>query len=865
MTACVNRKHTKKVAAVVTASLVGALSLGVAPVAAMADTGIDLQFEDPNEAFDDAEVVEAHFAQGAGTDVDKKVDGVYHIGYSKNEPVSLNWVSFKIYGETTNDLLVIDPVKDPETYEVSYCKRGENGEVGDEVTDPTDAGKYYAVVTAIDGTYKGASFAVPFQIDAVDISDIKLAGEISSTYDAETKDIVFYLDNNTNGSVDDGEQLYVGTDIDVQWYEAGHDLSDQWKVDSVLDAGDYRAYVTGKGNYTGAVDLNSQTVKVKKLDLAGANVFIPGIYVKGSTEPTDPQWIMIDGQLFGSDSAIMGEIKAEMDKNAGPDNIWNKNGKYTYIVSAAQANDPNFTSGTKIVNAYKLADELAFTYKGEAVESGYDIFTGDADASFDDNKIVGVDDDKNEYSRANGKLNVLVYDANGNVVYDTLNGNTSRTWWTEVGSDFTAFYWYENADGTVGGQLVLPVHVYQEAVDADASAAVLYDVDGDSVKEVVSSIEAVYSGKALDIDVRIKDANGNVVTNGFNVAYYDADGNQVGEIVNAGTYTLKVTSSTYKLTGTTEMTITVSPLDVSGIKVGALKTQEWDNVGNKTEYLRWTKNFAYRVQDLDLQYKSGDNYILLPTKDVKVTILDASGAEIDKIEDEGAYTLHFEARNADAENNYVLPADITVTCIKDGKNADGVNHLLFADVEYTDYFANAVSFVANEQFMTGYKGTKLFGSFDQLNRGQMAIVLYNMAKGEGKVDENGLTYTNAGGWMTGFDDVNGNEYYAKAIAWAKLSGVVNGYDDGTFGPEDPVTREQFAAMLMNYTKKFGDFEAADTSALDEYDDANTVSDWAENSVAWGIENGILGNGGFLNAQGEIIRADAACMVYNYAK
>ena len=70
---------------------------------------------------------------------------------------------------------------------------------------------------------------------------------------------------------------------------------------------------------------------------------------------------------------------------------------------------------------------------------------------------------------------------------------------------------------------------------------------------------------------------------------------------------------------------------------------------------------------------------------------------------------------------------------------------------------------------------------------------------------------------------------------------------------------------MNYTKKFGDFEAADTSVLDEYDDANTVSDWAENSVAWGIENGILGNGGFLNAQGEIIRADAACMVYNYAK
>ena len=108
-------------------------------------------------------------------------------------------------------------------------------------------------------------------------------------------------------------------------------------------------------------------------------------------------------------------------------------------------------------------------------------------------------------------------------------------------------------------------------------------------------------------------------------------------------------------------------------------------------------------------------------------------------------------------------------------------------------------------------------------------------------------------------------YFAKAVGWANKMGVVNGYDDGTFGPYDEITREQFAAMLLNYEKKFGDYERADASVLDDFDDASGVSSWATNAVAWGVENGILGNGGFLGAQNDIIRADAACMVYNYTK
>ncbi|MCF6413259.1 S-layer homology domain-containing protein [Collinsella tanakaei] len=70
-------------------------------------------------------------------------------------------------------------------------------------------------------------------------------------------------------------------------------------------------------------------------------------------------------------------------------------------------------------------------------------------------------------------------------------------------------------------------------------------------------------------------------------------------------------------------------------------------------------------------------------------------------------------------------------------------------------------------------------------------------------------------------------------------------------------------MLANYAKAMGKFEAADESALDSMSDANTVSDWAEANVAWAVENGVMGNGGFVAGQSNITRAEVAAMAVNY--
>ena len=110
--------------------------------------------------------------------------------------------------------------------------------------------------------------------------------------------------------------------------------------------------------------------------------------------------------------------------------------------------------------------------------------------------------------------------------------------------------------------------------------------------------------------------------------------------------------------------------------------------------------------------------------------------------------------------------------------------------------------------------------------------------------------------------MDGHAYYAKAIAWAKASGVVNGYD-GNFRPDDKVTREEFACMLANFAKVKGDFVAPAEGALDSMPDASSVSSWAEESVAWAVENGVMGNGGSVNAAAQISRAEVAAMTVNY--
>ena len=113
-----------------------------------------------------------------------------------------------------------------------------------------------------------------------------------------------------------------------------------------------------------------------------------------------------------------------------------------------------------------------------------------------------------------------------------------------------------------------------------------------------------------------------------------------------------------------------------------------------------------------------------------------------------------------------------------------------------------------------------------------------------------------------FPDVRDDDYFRDAVRWAGSKGVVNGYDNGNFGAGDRVTREQLAAMLANYAQNVGhrtiDGLASDYASMG---DKNDVSVWASPSVGWCVKNGILsGSAGQLRPKGNASRAEACKMV-----
>lgn len=117
------------------------------------------------------------------------------------------------------------------------------------------------------------------------------------------------------------------------------------------------------------------------------------------------------------------------------------------------------------------------------------------------------------------------------------------------------------------------------------------------------------------------------------------------------------------------------------------------------------------------------------------------------------------------------------------------------------------------------------------------------------------------GWAE-FPDVSQGQWYSDAVRWAVSAGVVKGYGDGSFGPEDTITREQLAAMLYRYAK--ADAPVGDLTA---FSDSDHISDWAEEAVRWAVGQGIITgkNGGYLDPKGRATRAETAAMFARYSR
>ena len=179
----------------------------------------------------------------------------------------------------------------------------------------------------------------------------------------------------------------------------------------------------------------------------------------------------------------------------------------------------------------------------------------------------------------------------------------------------------------------------------------------------------------------------------------------------------------------------------------------------------------------------------------------------------------------------------------------------FTDVDAALWYAPALRYAIEKGVMNGVGGDK-FAPNDTTTRAQVVTMLWRM--------EGSPAYAG----MSQYSDVNGDEWYGRAVRWADAEGIVTGYN-GKFAPNDAITREQFATMLYRYEKeiKKGGFTGAWQFLLSN-PDAGQVSDWADEAMKWMVMNKVINgvdSAGTLAPQGSATRAAIAQMLLNYDK
>lgn len=174
----------------------------------------------------------------------------------------------------------------------------------------------------------------------------------------------------------------------------------------------------------------------------------------------------------------------------------------------------------------------------------------------------------------------------------------------------------------------------------------------------------------------------------------------------------------------------------------------------------------------------------------------------------------------------------------------------FTDVKKTDWFYEAVKYAYENGLMNG-TGDNRFSPNATITRGMIVTILYRM---EGEPATTGDK----------FSDVVADQYYADAVAWASANAIVEGYGNGKFGPDDPVTREQLATILYRYVQYKG-YASNASGDLAAFADGDSVSDYAVKAMKWAVAAEIIKgtDGNRLAPNGTATRAEAATMLMRF--
>ncbi len=228
-----------------------------------------------------------------------------------------------------------------------------------------------------------------------------------------------------------------------------------------------------------------------------------------------------------------------------------------------------------------------------------------------------------------------------------------------------------------------------------------------------------------------------------------------------------------------------------------------------------------------------------------LTVTDADGNEIEVTENDGTYRFTMPSSKVTVTAEFAESSENPGT-----PEEPGTTGLPFTDVVSTDWYYDAVAYAYENDLMNGISSTQ-FNPNGTTTRGMIATILYRL---EGEPEAPACDFT----------DVAAGQYYTDAIAWAAENHLVNGYGDGTFGPNDNITREQMSALLYRYAE-FKGYDLTASGDLSGYTDASQISDYAVTAMQWATAEGLV-NGmgdGTLAPRGNSTRAQIATILMRF--
>lgn len=147
----------------------------------------------------------------------------------------------------------------------------------------------------------------------------------------------------------------------------------------------------------------------------------------------------------------------------------------------------------------------------------------------------------------------------------------------------------------------------------------------------------------------------------------------------------------------------------------------------------------------------------------------------------------------------------------------------FTDVKENDWFYDSVKYAYENDLMKGISNTE-FAPDSDVTRAMFVTVIYRM---ENEPQTGKCAFT----------DVESGSYYENAVAWTNENGIVSGISEDCFAPNEPITREQMAAIIYRYAA-FKGYDIT-TSSSTSYTDNDNISDYAKNAVIWAAEKFVM--------------------------